>query len=40
MWRYDTNDPATRIGYIIGDVLLVAFAAYMLWGLFLIRFIG
>ena len=40
MLRYDTNDPVTRIGYIIADVFLVAFAACMLWGLFLMRFIG
>jgi hypothetical protein len=37
MWRYDTNDPATRIGYVIGDVFLVLFTAFMFWGLFFSR---
>ena len=37
MWRYNTNDPATRIGYIIGDVFLVLFTAFMFWGLFFSR---
>jgi hypothetical protein len=23
MWPYETNDPATRVGYIIGDVFLI-----------------
>ena len=37
MGRYDTNDPATRIGYVIADVFLVLFIAYMFWGLFFSR---
>jgi hypothetical protein len=34
MWRYDTDDRATLIGSIAGDVFLVAFAVFMLVGIF------
>jgi hypothetical protein len=33
MGRYDADDPATRIGYIIADVFMVVFAVVMIWGM-------
>ena len=33
MGRYDADDPATRIGYIIADVFMVVFAVLMIWGM-------
>ena len=34
MGRYDADDPATRIGYIIADVFMVVFAVLMILGMF------
>jgi hypothetical protein len=37
MFNYSAPDRATRVGYIIGDAFLVAFAIFMFFGLFLSR---
>ena len=34
MGRYDADDSATRIGYIIADVFMVVFAVLMILGMF------
>jgi hypothetical protein len=33
MGRYDADDPATRVGYIIADVFLLVFATIMIFGM-------
>ena len=37
MFKYSAQDCATRIGYMIGDAFLIAFAFYMIYGLAFIR---
>ena len=33
MFDYSAPDRATRIGYMIGDALLIALTIFMAWGL-------
>ena len=35
MFRYDTDDQVTRIGYMAGDVFAILFGVWMIWGMFL-----